>query len=103
MCGPAGVPLLINDRVDVALAAGPGVGVHVGQSDLPAAEARRLLGPGRLLGVSCKDEAEAAEAAAAGADYVGSGAGVWAVCEGGRLLGGGRGGAWVLWCEYGRG
>ena len=47
----AGVPLIINDRVDVALAVGAD-GVHVGQSDMPAAQARKLLGPERLLGLS---------------------------------------------------
>lgn len=121
------MPLIINDRVDVALALGPDVGVHVGQvrlqrdghvgasgggrsavgmvhlgqvrgaalhprdaassprpllhhvlppqSDLPAAEARRLLGPGRILGVSCKNVEEARRAVADGADYLGCGAG----------------------------
>ena len=47
----AGVPLLIDDRVDVALAVGAD-GVHVGQSDMPAAQARKLLGPERFLGLS---------------------------------------------------
>ena len=47
----AGVPLIINDRVDVALAVGAD-GVHVGQSDMPAAQARKLLGPERFLGLS---------------------------------------------------
>ena len=45
------VPLIVNDRVDVAMAAGA-AGCHVGQSDLPAAEARRLLGPDAIVGVS---------------------------------------------------
>jgi thiamine-phosphate pyrophosphorylase len=48
---PAGVPLLINDRVDIALAAGA-AGCHVGQTDLPAEAARALLGQGAILGVS---------------------------------------------------
>jgi thiamine-phosphate pyrophosphorylase len=48
---PLGVPLIVNDRVDVAVAAGA-AGCHVGQSDLPAAAARALLGPDALLGVS---------------------------------------------------
>jgi thiamine-phosphate pyrophosphorylase len=47
----AGVPLLINDRVDIALAAGA-AGCHLGQTDLPAAAARALLGPDAILGVS---------------------------------------------------
>jgi thiamine-phosphate pyrophosphorylase len=64
-----GVPLFVNDRVDVALAAGAD-GVHVGQDDLPAAEARRLVGPGVLLGVSVATPEEARRALADGADYV---------------------------------
>ncbi len=70
---PLGVPLIINDRVDVAVAVGAD-GAHVGQADLPAAAARALLGPDAILGVSVKTPAEAAAAAAAGADYVGAGA-----------------------------
>jgi thiamine-phosphate pyrophosphorylase len=49
----AGVPFLVNDRVDVALAAGAD-GVHVGQDDMPAQDARRLLGPDAILGLSIK-------------------------------------------------
>jgi thiamine-phosphate pyrophosphorylase len=64
-----GVPLYINDRVDVALAIGAG-GVHVGQDDLPAAAARRLIGQEMLLGVSVATEEEARTAIADGADYV---------------------------------
>ena len=48
---PQGIPLIVNDRVDVAVAAGA-AGCHVGQSDLPAAAARALLGPDAILGVS---------------------------------------------------
>lgn len=56
-----GVPFLINDRVDVALASGAD-GVHVGQDDMPAEEARKLLGPDAIIGLSVKtlEEAEAA-------------------------------------------
>jgi len=64
-----GVPVFVNDRVDVALAAGAD-GVHVGQDDLPAADARLLIGPGILLGVSVATPEEARAAFAAGADYV---------------------------------
>lgn len=64
-----GVPLVVNDRVDVALAAGAD-GVHVGQGDLPAAEARRLIGPSMLLGVSVATADEARKALTDGADYV---------------------------------
>lgn len=67
------VPLIINDRADIALAAGAG-GLHVGQSDLPAAVARRLIGPRRLLGVSVSTTAEATLAWRQGADYLGVGA-----------------------------
>ena len=61
--------LIINDRVDVALAVGAD-GVHVGQDDLPAAWARRLLGPDKVLGVSVENGAQAERAEADGADYV---------------------------------
>ena len=69
------VPLVINDRVDVAIAAGAD-GAHIGQEDLPVATARRLLGPGKILGVSCKTVQQARRAEAEGADYIGSGAGM---------------------------
>lgn len=68
-----GVPLIINDRLDIALAA-DAAGLHVGQSDLPAPAARRLLGPGKILGVSVSSLAEAKQALADGADYIGVGA-----------------------------
>ena len=64
--------LIVNDRLDVALAA-EADGVHLGQDDLPAARARRLLPPGRLLGVSTHDVAQARRAVADGADYIGVG------------------------------
>jgi thiamine-phosphate pyrophosphorylase len=67
-----GVPLIINDRLDVALAVGAD-GAHVGQSDVPARAARRLL-PGRILGVSASNPADARRAEAGGADYLGVGA-----------------------------
>lgn len=70
---PRGVPLIINDRVDICLAAGAD-GVHVGQSDLPAGQVRRLLGPDRILGVSARTLEEALEAQENGADYLGVGA-----------------------------
>lgn len=69
---PASVPLLINDRVDVALAAGV-EGVHVGQDDLDLKTARRLLGPDAIIGVTANSEEEALEAARDGADYLGIG------------------------------
>lgn len=65
----AGIPLLINDRVEVALAVGAD-GVHLGQHDRPLAEARDLLGPGRILGKSTHSFAQATAAVAEGADYI---------------------------------
>jgi len=67
------VPLIINDRVDIALAVDAD-GVHVGQSDLPADVVRKLLGPNKILGVSASNIDEAKDATAAGADYLGVGA-----------------------------
>ena len=51
-------------------------GAHIGQEDLPVAQARRLLGPNKILGVSCKTVEHALKAEADGADYIGSGAGM---------------------------
>lgn len=68
-----GVPLIINDRVDIALAVGAD-GVHVGQDDLPADAVRRIVGPDRIVGVSVRNLAEALGAVRAGADYLGVGA-----------------------------
>jgi thiamine-phosphate pyrophosphorylase len=68
------VAFLLNDRPDLAVACGCD-GVHVGQSDTPYAEARKLVGPGRIVGVTCHDSRHLAmEAAEAGADYVAFGA-----------------------------
>ncbi|MFY9358386.1 MAG: thiamine phosphate synthase [Bacillota bacterium] len=67
------VPLIINDRVDVALAVDAD-GVHVGQSDLPAARVREILGPDKILGVSASSLKEALKAVEDGADYLGVGA-----------------------------
>lgn len=70
---PYGVPLVINDRVDVALAAGA-EGVHVGQSDLPLADVRKIVPSSMIVGVSVSNVEEALAAEKAGADYVGVGA-----------------------------
>lgn len=67
------VPLIINDRLDVALAL-EADGVHLGQDDLPAQAARKILGPHRILGVSVNNLQEALLAEKEGADYVGAGA-----------------------------
>jgi thiamine-phosphate pyrophosphorylase len=69
---PHNVPLVINDRVDVALAVGAD-GVHLGDRDMPAATARRLLGPGHIVGVTVHDAAEARAVDTAIADYAGIG------------------------------
>jgi thiamine-phosphate pyrophosphorylase len=68
---PLGVPLIINDHVDIALAV-DAAGVHVGQDDLPASVARRLLGPERILGWSVSTAAELA-VVPEGVDYLGIG------------------------------
>lgn len=72
-CRDAGVAFIVNDRVDVALAAEAG-GVHVGQDDLPAAATRALLGAAPYLGVSAATREEADAASRDGADYLGVGA-----------------------------
>ena len=67
------VPLIINDRVDVALAIDAD-GVHVGQSDMPCDVTRRLVGPDKIVGVSAATVDEAQKAQKDGADYIGTGA-----------------------------
>jgi len=69
----AGIALLVNDRVDIAQAIDAD-GVHLGQSDLPVAVARELLGPEAVIGCSTSTVEGAIEAEAAGADYLGVGA-----------------------------
>lgn len=69
---PLGVPLVVNDRVDVALAAGA-AGVHLGRNDLPPADARRLLGPAAVIGVTIHHDHEAEALDPALADYAGIG------------------------------
>jgi thiamine-phosphate pyrophosphorylase len=63
-----GVPLLVNDRVDVALAAGTD-GVHLGRDDMTPGDARRLLGPSAIIGATVKAEIDLATAAALEVDY----------------------------------
>lgn len=67
------VPLIIDDRIDVALAVDAD-GVHVGQSDLPVFVARNLLGPNKIVGATAKTVEQALEAQRQGADYLGTGA-----------------------------
>ncbi len=66
-----GVPLFINDRLDVALAVGAD-GVHLGQNDLAIADARRLVGDRMIIGISAESVADAIRAEAEGADYIGA-------------------------------
>ena len=67
---PYGVPLIINDRVDVALASGA-EGVHIGQSDMPYAIARKLLGPSKIIGLSVENFEQIEEANSLDVDYIG--------------------------------
>lgn len=73
LCDSFKVPLIINDRLDIAMAVGA-AGVHLGQDDLPCAAARRILGEDYLIGVSAHNPAEAKSALQSGADYLGCGA-----------------------------
>ncbi|NJD63195.1 MAG: thiamine phosphate synthase [Deltaproteobacteria bacterium] len=68
----AGVPFVVNDRLDVALAVDAD-GVHLGREDLPASVARRILAPGKIVGVSVETVEEAVMAEKDGADYLGAG------------------------------
>lgn len=73
VCQMHGVPFIVNDSLEVALACGAD-GVHVGQSDLEAGRARELLGKDKLLGVSAQTVEQALLAESRGADYLGVGA-----------------------------
>ena len=73
LCHKYNVPLLVNDRLDIALLSGAD-GVHLGQDDIPVAEARRLAGEDFLIGATAHNVEEALAAEAAGADYLGCGA-----------------------------
>lgn len=73
LCRQYGVPLIINDRLDVALESGAD-GVHVGIEDAPVSEIRRQTGPDFIIGATAKTVAQAQAAQAAGADYLGVGA-----------------------------
>ena len=72
LLSPLAIPLIINDRVDVAIAAGAD-GVHLGQDDMAPGDARALLGPGPILGLSVGSPAEHAASDLAGVDYLGVG------------------------------
>lgn len=73
ICQRYHVPLLINDRVDIALAVDAD-GVHIGQSDLPANIVRQLIGNDKIMGVSARTVEQASQAVKHGADYLGVGA-----------------------------
>ena len=68
-----GVPLIVDDRLDVALAVGA-EGVHLGQSDMPVKTARKIVGEKMIIGATCKTVPQAKEAYESGADYMGVGA-----------------------------
>ncbi|HQL83839.1 MAG TPA: thiamine phosphate synthase, partial [Spirochaetota bacterium] len=70
ICAETRSKLIINDRIDIALAVGAD-GAHIGNEDLPYAEARRLLGRDAIIGVTVHDVEEAVAAEKAGADYLG--------------------------------
>ena len=73
LCDSFNVPLIINDRLDIAMAVGA-AGVHLGQDDLPCAAARKILGEDYIIGVSAHNPSEAKAALQSGADYLGCGA-----------------------------
>ncbi len=73
LCDKYQVPLIINDRMDIAQAIGA-AGVHLGQDDLPCAVARKILGDAYIIGVSAHNPLEAVQAVRDGADYLGCGA-----------------------------
>lgn len=73
LCKRYGVPFILNDNVALARQCGAD-GVHLGQEDMDPAEARRILGPEAIIGVSAHNVAEARAAVEAGADYLGCGA-----------------------------
>ncbi len=73
ICSKYNVPLIINDRIDIALAIDAD-GVHIGQSDMPIKIARKLIGNDKILGISAHNLEEATDAEENGADYLGVGA-----------------------------
>lgn len=73
LCALKKIPLIINDNVSIAKKSGAD-GVHIGQGDMSLAEARRMLGPDKIIGVSCQTAEQAVRAEKDGADYLGVGA-----------------------------
>jgi len=72
LCRKANAILLVNDRVDIAMLSGA-AGVHLGQTDIPLRAARKLMGPGAIIGISTASLDQARAADAGGADYIGFG------------------------------
>jgi thiamine-phosphate pyrophosphorylase len=72
MCRKRGATLIVNDRIDIAILAGAH-GVHLGQEDLPLEAARRIAGPGMMIGISTHNVEQARAAENGGADYIGFG------------------------------
>ena len=73
LCRQYQVPFVVNDNVEIARLCDAD-GVHIGQEDMALSEARKMLGAGKIIGVTCKTVEEALKAQADGADYIGSGA-----------------------------
>ncbi len=73
LCRKYHVPLIINDDVEIAYKSDAD-GIHVGQGDMPADEVRKILGAGKIIGVTARTVEQAKEAERTGADYIGSGA-----------------------------
>lgn len=72
VCADAGVPLIVNDHLDIAQSIGAD-GVHLGQDDLPIEDARRILGSEAIIGATATNVGQTVEAYEAGADYIGFG------------------------------
>jgi len=72
MLVPYGIPLIINDRTDIALAC-KADGVHLGQKDLPLPAAREIMGKNKIIGITTTNNKQAEEAESQGADYIGLG------------------------------
>ena len=72
VCERHGVPLLVDDRVDIALAVGA-AGVHIGKTDMPLEQARGIMGPDRIVGITAPTVGLARAAEQGGADYIGFG------------------------------
>lgn len=72
LLGPKNIPLIINDRVDIALAV-DAEGVHVGQTDMPVEMVRQLVGPGKIIGLSITNEMQIRQPDALAVDYLGIG------------------------------